>query len=102
MDIIKPKLDVVFKTLFTGNIDLLKCFVAAVLEIPESSITDLNIEDPRVLPKEVEGKQSQLDLALSFDDKIVNVEIQLCNKGDFPERSLYYWANLFSGDLKIA
>ncbi len=51
MDIIKPKLDVVFKTLFTGNIDLLKCFVAAVLEIPENSITDLNIEDPRVLPR---------------------------------------------------
>lgn len=102
MEIIKPKLDVVFKTLFTKNIDLLKCFVADILEIPESSITNLDIEDPRVLPNEVAGKQSQLDLVLSFDDKIVNVEIQLSNKGDFPERSLYYWANLYSGDLKVA
>lgn len=75
VEIIKPKLDVVFKTLFTKNIDLLKCFVADILEIPEENITDLKIEDPNVSPDEVDGKQSQLDLKLRVGDKIINVEI---------------------------
>lgn len=65
MEIIKAKLDVVFKTLFTKNTDLLKCFVADILDIPENSITDLDIRAPRVLPNEVDGKQSQLDLVLN-------------------------------------
>ena len=99
MEIVKPKLDIVFKTLFTRNTDLLKCFVAEVLEIPEGDISDLIIEDPNIMPTVVDGKQSTLDLKLKFDDKIVNVEIQLSNKGDFPERSLYYWAGIYSNEL---
>ncbi len=99
MEIVKPKLDVVFKTLFTRNTDLLKCFVAEILEIPESGISDLIIENPNIMPTVVDGKQSTLDLKLRFDDKIVNVEIQLSNKGDFPERSLYYWAGIYSNEL---
>ena len=100
MEIVKPKLDVVFKALFTKNLDLLKCFVADIVGIPRNDITDLSIDNPNVTPNDVDGKQSQLDLKLSVDDKIINVEIQLSNKGDFPERSLYYWAKIYSDELR--
>lgn len=99
-EIIKPRLDVVFKRLFMRDTDLLKCFVADMLEIRKSNIKELNVLNPNILPPMIDGKQSQLDLKMSVDDKIVNVEIQLCNKGSFPDRSLYYWAKMFSNELK--
>ena len=102
MEIVKPKLDVVFKMLFTRNIDLLKCFVSEILEIPVNDITDISVKDPNILPSSLEGKQSQLDLKLMVDDKIVNVEIQLCDKKDFPDRSLYYWSKIFSEELDVS
>lgn len=34
------------------------------------------------------------------DDKTVNVEIQLQNKGDYKDRAVYYWSKLYSDQLK--
>ena len=100
MDIIKAKLDVVFKKLFTSDDEILRCFLADILEIPKGQIRNIKVENPNILPSVLNGKQSQLDLKMSVDDKIVNVEIQLCNEGNFPDRSVYYWSKMFSEDLK--
>lgn len=100
MDIIKAKLDIVFKKLFTSDDEVLKSFLADILDIPKNSIKQIKVENPNILPSMIDGKQSQLDLKMSVDDKIVNVEIQLTNKGNFRERSLYYWSKMFSDELK--
>lgn len=100
MDVIKAKLDIVFKKLFTSNDMVLKSFVADILDIPQDDIKQIRVENPNILPSALDGKQAQLDLKLNVDDKIVNVEIQLCNKGNFRDRSLYYWSKMFSDELK--
>ena len=100
MEIVKAKLDIVFKALFTKNRDVLKCFVADILDIPKNDITELIVDNPEIYPDAKDGKESQLDLKLRVDDKIVNVEIQLCNKVNYKDRVVYYWAKMFTDDLK--
>lgn len=100
MEIIKAKLDIVFKKLFTSDNDVLKGFVADILDIPKDDIEQITVENPNILPTMIDGKQSQLDLKMRVDDKIVNVEIQLCNKGNFRDRSLYYWSKMYADELK--
>lgn len=100
MDVIKAKLDIVFKKLFTSDDEVLRAFVSDILDIPKGNIKQIKVENPNILPSVIDGKQAQLDLKMSVDDKIVNVEIQLCNKGNFREWSLYYWSNMFINELK--
>lgn len=100
MEIVKPKLDIVFKSLFTKDMEMLKAFVGDLLEIERGKIQSVTVINPNILSEDADGKQSQLDLSMLVDDKIVNVEIQLSNKGNFIERSLYYWAKLYSNQLK--
>lgn len=100
MDVIKAKLDIVFKKLFTSDDEVLKAFVADILGIPKNDIKQITVENPNIMPSMIDGKQSQLDLKMRVDDKIVNLEIQLCNKGNFPDRTVYYWSKMFSDELK--
>lgn len=100
MDIIKAKLDIVFKKLFTSDDEVLKAFVADILGIPKDDIKQITVENPNILPSMIDGKQSQLDLKMRVNDKIVNLELQLCNKGNFPDRTVYYWSKMFSDELK--
>lgn len=100
MDIIKAKLDVVFKKLFTSDDEVLKGFVSDMLDIPKADIGQITVDNPNIIPFYIDGKQSQLDLKMHIDDKIVNVEVQICNKGNYRERALYYWAKTYSDELK--
>ena len=99
-EIVKCKTDVVFKKLFTENFDVLKSFLSDILEIPYESITDIVIENSEILPDEMDGKFTRFDMKLTVDDKLVNVEMQVINHGDFRERSLYYWAQRYGRQLK--
>lgn len=100
MNPVKAKLDVVFKKLFTSDDEVLRAFVGDILDIPRGEIKQIKVENPNILPSAINGKQSLLDLKMSVDDKIVNIEIQLCDKGDFIERSLFYWARMVGDELK--
>lgn len=99
-EIIKAKLDVVFKKLFTSDEGVLKAFIGDILDIPIEKIERIEVLNPNLLPAAIDGKQSQLDLNMLVDDKIVNVEIQLSNKGDYKDRAVYYWSRLYSEQLK--
>ena len=100
MNILEPKLDVVFKMIMTDNKNVLRGFLSDILDIPKKSIKNITIKNPNILPSNADGKKPELDLKLKVDDKIVNIEVQLSNKNDFRDRSLFYWARLFSKDLK--
>ncbi|MGN0181298.1 MAG: Rpn family recombination-promoting nuclease/putative transposase [Candidatus Ornithomonoglobus sp.] len=45
-------------------------------------------------------KFTRLDLNLTTNKGLINVEIQISNNGDFPERGLYYWAQRYGRQLK--
>ena len=99
-NIVSAKLDIIFKKIFTENKDMLHSFVASMLDIPPESITDIVVTNPEMPPETMTGKFSRLDLSLKVDDKLVNVEIQVKNDADYRDRTLFYWAKLYSSELK--
>ncbi|MCM1315230.1 MAG: Rpn family recombination-promoting nuclease/putative transposase [Alistipes senegalensis] len=99
-DVISAKLDIIFKKLFSENEDLLHDFLASILEIPNDSIKKIKIINPELSLEAVENKFSRLDLNMMIDDKLVNVEIQIYNDPDYRDRALFYWAKLYTSELK--
>lgn len=99
-EVLSAKLDIIFKKLFTENQDLLQCFLCSILDIPFDDVEELTIINPEILPNDPEGKQGALDLKVNINDKIVNIELQLHNEGNFKDRSLFYWTKNFADELK--
>ena len=91
--------DTLFKILFVKNQDLLRSLVAALLGISRKSIRELTIANPEILPENLKGKFVRLDIHMNIGGKLVDLEIQVENEGDFPERSLYYWSRAYSTAL---
>ena len=99
-DVVSAKLDIIFKKMFTENKDMLHSFVASMLDVPQESISDIVITNPELPPETLAGKFSRLDLSLKVDNRLVNVEIQVKNDTDYRDRTLFYWAKLYSSELK--
>ncbi|MDR0903247.1 MAG: Rpn family recombination-promoting nuclease/putative transposase [Ruminococcus sp.] len=94
----KPKLDVVFKAIFTENPDLLADFVGLALE---TEIEDLQILNNDILPESYNEKFSRLDILVKTKGgEKINVELQNSNKGNFKERSVFYCSKLYTSDLQ--
>lgn len=102
MEITTLKIDVVFKKFFTDtdNRDLLRHFISAVLGIPYEDISDMVISNSEITPDEIDGKFTRFDVNMTVNSMYVNIEIQVSNKGHFRERSLYYWAQNYTKQLK--
>ena len=99
-DVVTPKTDVVFKKLFGENKDLLHDFLATMLDIPPEKITEIVVSNPELPPETVASKFSRLDLSLVVDDRLVNVEMQVRDDNDYRDRTLFYWAKLYTSELK--
>jgi predicted transposase/invertase (TIGR01784 family) len=93
------KNDTLFKTLFVQYPDLLKRLVAALLGMRYESIARFDIANPEMLPEAVGKKFCRLDINMTIDGQRVDLEVQVANEGDYPERSLYYWAREYSTAL---
>jgi len=92
--------DTLFKLLFVKYPDLLKRLVAAVLGITVDSITEFIITNPDIPPEALGDKFCKLDISMIVNGQRANLEVQVDDEKDYPERSLYYWARLFSSTLK--
>ena len=93
------KNDVLFKMLFVKNQDLLKNLVADLLGIRIDSIGDFEITNPEMPPEVVNDKFCRIDINMTVDGQRIDLELQKTNEGDYPERSLYYWAREYSTAL---
>ena len=93
------KNDVLFKLLFVRNPGLLKRLVAALLAIPPESIAKLEVTNSELPPEVVDEKFCRLDINMYVDGRLVDLEIQVDDEGDYPERTLHYWAREYSGAL---
>jgi len=91
--------DTLFKTLFVKHPDLLKRLVAELLGIRLESIGRFEITNPEMPPESLGDKFCRLDINMTVDGQRVDLEIQVADEGDYPERSLYYWAREYSTAL---
>lgn len=98
-DLLDPKMDSTFKTLFTrdsrGSGIALRSLVSAIIGNEPASVEVINNE----LPKEVlYAKEIRLDLQCKMEDgSRIDIEIQTCPDGDnLKKRSLYYGCRMLS------
>ena len=93
------KSDVLFKLLFVKYPHLLKRLVAVLLGIPIESIEHFETINTEIPPEEIGKKFCRLDINMIIDGKRVNLEIQVEDEGNYPERSIFHWARDFSSAL---
>ena len=99
--LLSPKLDVIFQALFgeVGNETITKDFIEAIIE---RKIEEVDLSKNIVLRrKNLEDKMGVLDVIAKIDDKeYVNIEMQVADKDNLIERILYYWARLYTRNIK--
>jgi len=95
------KTDILFKLLFTKYPHLLKQLVAQLLKIQVESIQKFEIKNPEMPPDSIGKKFCRLDILMIVDGKQVNLEVQVENEGDYPERALFQWARIYSNALPV-
>ena len=93
------KTDILFKTLFEKHPKLLKNLVSQLLGISLASITKFEIRNQEIPPDFLSNKFCRLDIHMEIDGRQVNLEVQVENEGDFPERALFHWARIYSSSL---
>jgi predicted transposase/invertase (TIGR01784 family) len=96
-----PKYDYVFKCIFGDpkHTSILINFLNSIVQC-KTPITKVKIENIEMFPEALGDKWSYLDvLATTQDGEIINIEIQLNNKGNTIPRTLFYWSKLFARQL---
>jgi predicted transposase/invertase (TIGR01784 family) len=82
------------------NEGLLADFLSKMLEIPRESIRNIIMDNVELLPDHYADKFSRVDLKMQVDERVVNVELQICDESNFRERTLYYWSRIYGSELK--
>ena len=90
------KTDTLFKMLFTKYQNLLKRLVSELLGIKHDDIEQFTVINPDISPEELGKKFCRLDINMMVNGQKVDLEVQVANEGNYPERSLFYWAREFS------
>ena len=103
---INPVRDIFIKFLFGSeeNKDLLLSFINSVLEDADfPKIVKVYLKNPFNYKEFSVDKESILDVKAEDEEgTIFNIEVQANDLMYFKNRSLYYWARIYSGQLKNA
>ena len=104
MERISPRVDLAFKKIFgvEENKDLLISLINSIVGAEDqlSEVTLLNPYNPKNFKTD---KLSILDIkATNQDGKRFNIEIQISDEADYDKRALYYWAKIYTEQLKVA
>ena len=99
---IDPKIDVIFRALFTNEIECLKDLVNSVIHFPiDKEITEIEVLDSHLLPNSIDDKLAIMDIkAKSRDGYQFNIEMQVRNYPSYSERALFYWSRFYTEQLK--
>lgn len=99
---INPRVDIAFKKIFGSeeNKDLLISLINAIVG-EEDQVKEVTLLNPYNAKSFKNDKLSILDIkAKNQDGKYYNIEIQISDEADYDKRALYYWARLYSSQLK--
>lgn len=92
--------DYMFKAFLQRNEKALRGLLCALLRMKSEDIKSIRITNPINLGDTITDKTIIMDIRLKMNnDHIINIEMQVENLGDWPDRSLYYACRNF-GRLK--
>ena len=101
--IMMPVVDFAFKLLFGDykRTERLKSLLSSILNLPAEEFEDLIIMNPDLSQDFSDDKYGRLDIRAGLKDgRQINVEIQVLPFSLMPERTVYYWAKLYSQQIK--
>ena len=88
--------DYLFRALMQEHRDSLKELVAALLGWSSEDIRTVTVENPIVLGESISAKDFMLDVRVCLNDyHTLNLEMQVLNESNWPDRSLSYLCRLF-------
>ena len=104
MERISPRVDLAFKKIFgvEENKDLLISLINSIVG-EQDQVTDITLLNPYNPKNFKTDKLSILDIkATNQEGKRFNIEIQISDEADYDKRALYYWAKIYTEQLKMA
>ena len=98
--------DYMFRALFQKNNRALKGLLSALLHVKPEEILSVEITNPIVIGETIQDKEFRLDIKAVLNGyQQINLEMQVVNRHDWPERSIGYlsrmYNNLQKGDQYI-
>lgn len=89
--------DYMFRSLCQKSNKALKGLISALLHIPPEQIHSVVITNPIVVGEACEDKEFRLDVRVELNgNMILNIEMQIANLHDWPERSVSYLCRIFN------
>ena len=83
--------DLMFKVILQENPPILKELLAALLHLRSADMQEITILNPYIYGQAATKKNCILDLRiLMADQTMIDLEMQVENEGNWPERSIYY------------
>ena len=103
--LLDPKIDAVFQILFSkSNPEIVQSLLSSILNFPISSIENntINLDLNKILERTYPSdKIGVLDVRIRVNNEIeIDLEMQMLYKEMLIERLLWYWAKLYSSQLK--
>ncbi len=88
--------DYMFRAVFQKSNRSLRHLLSALLDIPYGEILSCEITNPIILGQSIDEKTCVLDiLVLLNQNRLINLEMQVGNLHNWPNRSLFYLSRLF-------
>lgn len=87
--------DYIFRIVLQENPLALKGLVCALLHKKKRDIRNIRILNPIFPGDSVKDKEFRMDLRVQLPDRLLNLEMQIDNKDDWPSRSLTYLSREF-------
>ena len=89
--------DYMFRIVLQKNEDTLKNLICSILHLSHSEIKSIKIENPIILGDAIDEKEYHLDvLVLLNNDTHINLEMQVVNYKNWPDRSVAYLSRVFN------
>ena len=97
--------DYAFKRVFgmEENKDVLQDFLECILDIPPETIAGLELLDKEFHKDSISDKTGVLDVKLRLkNNTIIDIEIQNRWNSEFIQRTIFYWAKMYTENLKAS
>ena len=89
--------DYLFKALLQRNKTVLKALISALLHLPPEQVEDADVKNPMLPGDRITNKTVILDVNVLFNNgSRINLEMQVVNEHNWPERSTIYACRNFS------
>ncbi len=90
--------DYMFRSVMQSNENVLKSFLCSLLHLNPDDVWSVQILNPIELGKKISDKDFILDIKILMNNNTsINLEMQMNNQYNWPERSLVYLSRLFDG-----